>query len=95
MLTEVSGGWNAIYERKSNFGFFESAGEIGGYPAVHLNLNSSSDRGDCTTVVGVSNDLVFEALITVNDLQSPDYKNPCAVSDKLAELVVQNLKAGN
>lgn len=95
ILTEAEGGLEGVYRRKANFGFFEPAGEIGGYPAVHINLGAKNDDGTCTTDVGVMKDLVFEASVFVRDRNSSDYKNPCAVSDKLAELVVQNLKAGN
>lgn len=95
ILTEAEGGLEGVYRRKANFGFFEPAGEIGGYPAVHINLGAKNDDGTCTTDVGVMKDLVFEASVFVRDQNSSDYKNPCAVADKLAELVVQNLKAGN
>ena len=93
--THLEDGLNSIYRNKNNYDYFQPAEAIEGYPAVHVNITSTVDRGDCTVMVGVMKDLVFDVGVFVNDQNSPDYKNPCAVADKFAELVVQNLKAGN
>ena len=93
--TDIEGGLDGVYRVKNNYDYFQPAGPIGGYPAVNVDITSTADRGACTTMVGVMKDLVFDVSVFVNDQNSPDYKKPCAVADRFAELVVQNLKAGN
>lgn len=94
ILSKAQGGWEGVYDRRSNFTFFEEAGEINGYPAVHREVTSNGTKGICATTVGVRRDLVFDAGVFVNGPDSPDYKKACSVSDRVASAVIDTLKKG-
>jgi hypothetical protein len=80
---------------RGTFPFKERAGAIAGYPAVHqAQTPDGPRRGECETVVAVSDRAaiaVYPKTITESD---PNYKNMCVVSDRLAELAIANLKTG-
>jgi hypothetical protein len=90
--TKAQGGWEAVYQGKRKWKFFEGAGEIGGYPAVHYDPASDGTEGICTTEVGARYDLTFAASVFVNVMKSPEYRNACSQSDRVASLVIENVK---
>jgi uncharacterized protein DUF3558 len=93
--SKVNYGWDGVYARKNNWAVFENAGEINGYPAVHIGgTKIDFSRGTCLTMVGASRDLVFDLGVFVNDTTSAEYTSPCSVSDKVASLVIDTLKGG-
>jgi Protein of unknown function (DUF3558) len=95
VLSKTEGGWQGIYDRRSSFPFFEDAGEINGYPAVHRDPDGNhSAEGICATTVGVHRDLVFDVGVFVNGLDSPEYRKACSVSDRVASAVIDTLKKG-
>ncbi|MGO1051483.1 DUF3558 domain-containing protein [Crossiella sp. CA198] len=85
--------WERFFELKDQNPFFEPAGELAGVQAVHTHDEKTAERGGCTTQLGLSKDLMMEVAVNL-PLKSPDYKTPCKVSDRMATLVIQNLRAG-
>ena len=95
ILSKVGYGWEGNYQRRDRWASFEYAGEINGYPVIHvLATKIDEETGACTTDVGVRNDLVFTVDVNVNDTHSAEYKKPCSVSDRVAGLVIDTLKGG-
>jgi hypothetical protein len=94
ILSKIGYGLDGVYARKARWRFFEDAGEINGYPAVHLESTSDGTEGRCATTVGVRRDLTFEVGLSVNDRSAPEYKKPCSVSDRVASAVIDTIKGG-
>jgi Protein of unknown function (DUF3558) len=95
ILSKAQGGWDGVYDRRRSFAFFEEAGVIKGYPAVHRDVDGDhTDQGICATTVGVRRDLVFDVGVFVNGRESPEYKKACSVSDRVAGLVIDTLRGG-
>jgi hypothetical protein len=94
ILSKAENGWDGIYERRDRFKFFEDAGEINGYPAVHRDTSGNGTDGTCYTAVGVRRDLVFEVSVDMNVQDSPEWFAACRQSDKVASLVIDTLKSG-
>jgi hypothetical protein len=95
IVSKAEGGWEASYGRVRRAAFFEDAGEINGYPAVHWDREGNyTAKGICLTTVGVRRDLVLDVGVFVNGLKSPEYKDACSVSDKAASLVIDTLRGG-
>ncbi|GAA2784939.1 DUF3558 domain-containing protein [Crossiella cryophila] len=85
--------WERLFERREQEPFFEPAGELAGVPAVHINDESKAERGSCSTHLGLSKDVILRVSVDL-PLKSPEYKTPCVVSDRMATLMIQNIKAG-
>ncbi|MGO1052635.1 DUF3558 domain-containing protein [Crossiella sp. CA198] len=85
--------WERFFEERERNPFFEPAGELAGTPAVHTNDEKRVDRGGCTTHLGLRKDLMMDVSVNLPS-RSPDYKTPCVVSDRMATLIIQNIKAG-
>ncbi|MER7077653.1 DUF3558 domain-containing protein [Saccharopolyspora kobensis] len=66
--------------------------EIDGYPAVHAGVSDLA----CTTAVGVSETEMFNVQFTAGSegRNNPEFSDPCAVSDRVAGMVLANLPAG-
>jgi Protein of unknown function (DUF3558) len=95
ILSKVGYGWEGVHQRRARWAKFESAGEINGYPAVHLLATKiDEETGSCLTAAGVNQKVVFEVDVNVNDIHSAEYKNPCPVADRIAGLVIDTLKRG-
>ncbi|MGW1679276.1 DUF3558 domain-containing protein [Saccharopolyspora sp. NPDC002376] len=67
----------------------EPTAQVAGYPAVHDGVSS----GACGTVVGTSDTAVVLVSFQVGPegRGNPDYADPCAMSDRIAEMVLSNL----
>lgn len=94
IYTKVREGLEGIYARKNRWKFFEDAGEVNGYPAVHRDTSSNADEGVCGTTVGVRRDQVIDVIVHVNAVKSPEYKKPCSLSDKAASSVIDTVRGG-
>lgn len=95
IMSKLDNGWESVYQGKDRWAKFENAGEIKGYPAVHIQASKTdAEKGICSTDTGVRRDLVFEVNANVYEKGSADYKNPCSVSDRVAGLVIDTLKRG-
>lgn len=95
---EVSGngkngaeGLSTVYQNKDRVDGFEPT-QVGGYPAVHGNTNNV---GACDSMVGVQDRAMVVVTAYVHDTHSADYHAPCGYTDKIAQTVLQNLKAGS
>ena len=60
------------------------------YPAY--SADATNAQGSCTTGVGTPSKGVFLVQIIMDNEKLPEYKDPCAATEKAAELVVKNLK---
>jgi hypothetical protein len=94
-VNDKSAGVADLYEKKSGDNFFEKAGPIAGYPAVHVSARPDGpQRGDCMLIVAVSDHASISVFPTTVTESNQYYRNTCAAADKLAEAAVGNLKAG-
>jgi Protein of unknown function (DUF3558) len=84
-----------LNERKLGDNFFEKIPPVAGYPAVRRSARPDGpQRGDCTTIVAVSDRATIAVFATAVTNSYQYYMSMCTVSDKLAEAAVGNLKAG-
>lgn len=60
------------------------------YPA--FNADGTDAKGSCSTGVGTPAKGNFLVQINMENEALPEYNNPCQATEKVAELVVQNLK---
>jgi len=63
---------------------------VGGYQAV--SSDATDGKGNCTTAVGTSSKDVFVVQISIENESTPEHADSCAATEKVAALVVQNLK---
>lgn len=86
------GGLESIYQKKASYPFFEAA-QVGGFPSVRSGDQPELTRGTCDSHVGVGKDAVVFLQLIMRNNNSPEYKTPCVVSDRLAAQVIENIKA--
>lgn len=85
-------GLEAIYLNRGKYADFRVF-QVGGYPAVHANESAKAESmGNCGSWVGVSEKTSFSVIVHVQE-GNPDYATSCRVTGRVAELVIQNLKA--
>ena len=92
IFSELNYDWDGVYERKARWQFFEDAGEINGYPAVHLGDEDERPLGKCRTMVATDSDQLFEVIVFMNVPGSPEFEDPCAQSDLVAGFVIDTLE---
>lgn len=63
---------------------------VSGYPAV--SSDATNGRGNCTTAVGTSSKDAILVQISVENPDVPEHKDSCTATEKVAALVVGNLK---
>lgn len=81
-------GLSTIYEKQSQYGYFEPT-EISGYPAVYASTLDNRDDGECGLWVGVSDQTMLFIMSNLDD--QPDFDDPCGVADRVAEAAIANL----
>lgn len=82
--------------RAGTFPFKEPTNPIAGYPAVHQAQRPNGPvDGECQTIVAVSDKAAIAVYPTTTNRSDPNFSNMCAVSDRLAELAVANLKGSS
>lgn len=91
LLTELQYDWEGVHDRRDRWPVFQDGGEVSGYPVVHLGDKGDTEVGECTTLVGVNPDLLFETKVFMNDSDSPEYQDPCSQSDLVAEMVIDTV----
>ncbi|WP_246025102.1 DUF3558 family protein [Saccharopolyspora antimicrobica] len=66
-------------------------GEVSGYPVVHFGKSA----GSCGTYVGTSATelLLVSFQVGTDGRSNPEYADPCAMSDKITDMVLSNLPA--
>jgi hypothetical protein len=87
-----SHGLDSLYQNRDNLAVFRPI-QVGGYPAVDSDTTDAA-HGSCATSVGTAQSSGFEISVSVEKERSPEYKAPCAVSEKIADTVLGNLKGG-
>lgn len=76
-------------QAKANNPYFKET-KVGEYPAY--NSDGTDAKGSCTTGVGTPSKGVFLAQVIMENEALPEYEDPCAATEKVAALVIQNLK---
>ena len=83
-----------LYQARAGDAFFEKVPLVAGYPAVRRSgLSEGPKRGDCMTIVAVSDRSTISVLATATGDDFQYYTAMCTVTDKLAEAAIANLKA--
>ncbi len=85
-------GLARVYAAKGAYPYFQPT-EVAAYPAVDRDSGKGT-TGTCATVVGIAEGAAFEIQVDVDDEASADYATPCAVSKQVAEIALENIKAG-
>ncbi|MFB9903440.1 DUF3558 domain-containing protein [Allokutzneria oryzae] len=91
-----SAGLDSAYMSR-NDGYFAET-RIGGYPAVNTDIKKppagrTTAFGSCFTAVGIAKSVAFRVSAHASVLH-PDYEEPCRASDRVANWVLETLKAG-
>lgn len=87
-----SGGLEGIYLRRQNYEQFDPI-EVLGQPAVIANESvSETQRGACALFVGATDNVVFTAVVLVQDLNSPEYTSPCPLAERVGTQVVETVR---
>lgn len=96
-VTESKGGLSSLYVQadslKKNGGYFEPVSPIQGYPAVVYGQLDDRKDGSCTLAVGVSDALQFSVSLDLGISQRQ--LDSCSVTQKVADSVMTNLRAGS
>lgn len=93
-LLPGQGGLAGAYTNAdSESGYFETAPDVNGYPAVFAGTTDDRKRGGCQIAVGIKDDETFTASVLL-DKSFPGYADPCALAAKTAAAAVTTLKAG-
>lgn len=64
--------------------------EVGGFPA--FSFDGTDGKGDCSTLVGITSRHTFLVQMANDDESSADWNNSCGATEKVAALVLENLK---
>lgn len=76
-------------QAKDNNPYFKTT-KVSDYPAY--NSDGTDAKGSCTTGVGTPSKGVFLVQINMENKALPEYDAPCVATEKVAALVIQNLK---
>lgn len=63
---------------------------VAGYPA--FSSDGTNGKGNCGTYVGTSDKEAIVVQISLEDKTAPEYQDSCSATEKVAALVIQNLK---
>ncbi|MCP3802770.1 DUF3558 domain-containing protein [Allokutzneria sp. A3M-2-11 16] len=90
-------GLDALYStRDEGFGYFAPT-EVSGYPAVNTDnrkpIGRTTPEGVCFTAVAVAKAVAFQVHVTAFN-PNPDNDAPCKASERIAAMVLENLRAG-
>jgi hypothetical protein len=64
--------------------------KVEGYSAI--SWDQTNGKGNCSTAVGTSNKDAILVQMNAANTESPEHKDSCGASEKVAALVIQNLK---
>jgi hypothetical protein len=85
----LSGEYQANADDK--FVFFNELPPIEGYPAVSNDVADHRKYGDCTVIVGVSDELTFEADLQLSEANVGKV-DPCTKAAEVAGMALQTMK---
>ncbi|MCO1582624.1 DUF3558 domain-containing protein [Crossiella sp. SN42] len=94
LSTKADAGLNSVYGQRSTYKAFEEA-TVAGYPSVHANTGTPFGQGDCFAYTGISDSVTISVGVTTGDKAAAEYKNPCGMADKIAEMVISTIKGGS
>lgn len=91
-----SEGLSNLYakDKAGEWGLFEDAGIVEGYPAVFANRHDERSDGYCDIEIGLRDDLTYHVGVSASSDESPFRKDPCGAAKKVAALVIKTLKGG-
>lgn len=92
VVTANTRGLSTLYQQKPDLSIFNPLGDIDGYPAVRYDESSKPMAGSCDIAVGVTDALDFSF---DSDSEPGGSTDPCAVTKKIAGMVVSTLKGGS
>ncbi|HEV7652128.1 MAG TPA: DUF3558 domain-containing protein [Actinophytocola sp.] len=87
----LSGEYQADQDDK--FAYFDELDPIEGFPAVADDLTDRRQRGLCTVVVGVADDVTFATVVQLSQANIGQ-KDPCETAVDVAGMALQTMKAG-
>jgi uncharacterized protein DUF3558 len=79
--------------KRGEWEFFEELPDIEGYPAIARGDPDDRDIGHCTVVVGVADDMAFETILRLSEV-NVDRLKPCDVASEVAGMAVRTMKEG-
>jgi len=79
--------------KRGEWAYFEELPDIEGYPAVMRSGTDDRDKGKCSVVVGVADDMVFVTILQLSQANI-GHKDPCEVATQVAGLALQTMKQG-
>jgi uncharacterized protein DUF3558 len=79
--------------KRGEWEFFEELPDIEGYSAIARGDPDDRDIGHCTVVVGVADDMAFETILRLSDV-NVDRLKPCDVASEVAGMALRTMKEG-
>jgi hypothetical protein len=85
----LSPEYDANNRRK--YAYFDALPNIEGFPAVARDIVDDRDKGYCSVVVGVADDMVFDTSVQLSQV-NVGIDDPCKTAVDVAELALQTMK---
>ncbi|WP_410647961.1 DUF3558 domain-containing protein [Amycolatopsis sp. cmx-4-54] len=94
LLYAARDGLSQFYAKKQSNGLWQLLEPVQGYPAVAYGAKDTRQTlGDCSVLVGVADNAVFEVDVNVADAKAGTV-DPCKDARMVADLAVTTLKSG-
>ena len=87
----LSGEYQA--DKDGEFAFFDELDPIEGYPAVAIDVTDRRQRGLCSVVVGVADEVTFATVVQLSQANIGQ-KDPCDTAVDVAGMALQTMKQG-
>lgn len=93
-LDENPRGVSAVYEAHDDgkLAFFEPKDPVEGHPAVAYGVLDYRKDGECSVVIGTSDEIAFEIVLHLS-AKNVGKKDPCETAAMVAGMVVETMKA--
>jgi len=88
-------GLSALYraDKEGKWAYFEELPPIEGFPAVIRDIVDRRPEGNCTVIVGVSDEIAFGTILELSQA-NVGKKDPCEVGAQVAGMALQTMKQG-
>jgi uncharacterized protein DUF3558 len=88
-------GLSALYKanKAGKWAYFEELSPIDGYPAITRDVVDDRDIGNCTVIVGVSDEIAFATILQLSEA-NVGKKDPCEVGAQVAGMALQTMTQG-
>jgi hypothetical protein len=94
MLYAARHGLSQFYVNEDNNDLWMPLEPVQGYPVVAYSpIDTRETSGDCSVVVGIADNMVFQTGINVSDARLGE-DDPCDAARQVADLAVTTLKQG-